>query len=165
MSGEAKNGPGPWKEADDRVRSSVTPLGFTGSEMDGILGVVMKDRPDAREALVLSRSQSRWPQAAGSLAKHSWPEKYSHGRLTVRMSSDAYAQDFMMYRTDILKRLRGFGLTEITSLYLQKGRPGFKVQGEAAAESIPAARPPHETTMTEGARELADALRKMRNDS
>jgi len=70
---------------------------------------LMGDAVGHRDVLVAARAQlalKNWPEAVGELlAENVIPDRYDHGILYVTSESSAWAQEVVMQRRTILKRL------------------------------------------------------------
>lgn len=122
--------------------------------------------------LALARIQAAWPQIAGTLYRHSQPLRIQGNRLIVRIEKDVYAQDFLLLKADILKRLSNLniGSARLTQLRVEKGRLDWKPDSrstgnpddrEVKADRVSAEkRPPEE--MDAGMREFLDGLRQIK---
>ena len=81
-----------------------------------------KPNPALLALALLQRVQSIWPDAAGSLARHSWPIKISEdGTLVVRVEKDVYAQEFSLASRRVIGRLRAALQANVVRIRLQRG--------------------------------------------
>lgn len=114
----------PWR--DPEARDDVP--GRIGGDLNpaDLISAIFKDPSgEVARQWTLARIQSRWPDLAGNLSRHSWPERITGRRLVVRVSHDVYSQEFFLFRADIVKKLRANRITEIDEIQVEKGRVRF----------------------------------------
>ncbi len=148
----------PWRDADGPAE---IPEKIGGDLNPGdLISAIFKDPSgEVARQWTLVRVQSRWPDMAGNLARHSWPERITGRRLVVRVSHDVYAQEFFLFRADIVRKLRAYGIREIDEIQVEKGSVKF------TKPLLPAAQRPHleaSTAAEDVSPEMQDFLDKLK---
>lgn len=149
----------PWKSDGQEAASGKSNSELSASDL---ISAIFKDPTgEVARQWTLVRIQSRWPDIAGNLARHSWPERISGRRLVVRVSHDVYAQEFFLFRADIVKKLRAYGIREIDEIQIDKGRVKFSRPVESESVTLSPRASEESSQVNPDVRDFLEKLKKI----